>query len=61
MTKTEQRQLDELIQIAEERDSPLNDWEQEFVVSLDGKRDRDLSEKQGEAFDRLVRKHLKGD
>lgn len=61
MTPTERRQLDALIEIAEERDSPLNDWEKEFVMSLDGKRDRELSEKQGEVFDRLVRKHLKGE
>ena len=61
MTKTEQRQLDELRAIAEEDGTPLSDWEHEFVVSLDARRDRDLTEKQGEVFDRLVRKHLKGD
>lgn len=61
MTRTEQKQLDELRLIAEEDNSPLSDWELEFVDSLDGQRERDLSPKQLECFDRLVAKHLRGD
>lgn len=61
MTHTEQRQLDLLIEIAEERNSPLSDWEKEFVMSLDGRCERELSEKQANVFDRLVTKHLKGE
>lgn len=61
MTKTECARLDELIVIAEESDSPLSDWEREFVISLDGRRERDMTGKQADVFDRLVRKHLLGE
>lgn len=61
MTRTEQAQLDELLEIAEEDDSPLSAWEQEFLTSLDGRRERDMTEKQADVFDRLVAKHLRGD
>ena len=61
MTATECKQLDILIDIAEERDSPLSDWERDFVVSLDHRRRWPLSEKQAECFDRLIDKHLRGD
>lgn len=54
MTATECKQLDILIDIAEERDSPLSDWERDFVVSLDHRRRWPLSEKQAECFDRLI-------
>lgn len=61
MSKTEQRQLDELLIIAEE-ESTMNDWEKEFIESLDRTcRDRDLSEKRAECFDRIVSKHLRGE
>jgi hypothetical protein len=59
MSRHEQGQLDSLLAIAEERDSPLSDWEKEFVTSLDDRRDRDMSPKQAEVFDRLVEKHLR--
>lgn len=58
MTLTEKKQLDELIQIAEEDDTPLSEWEHSFVMSLDGQRERELSDKQIKAFDRLVKRHL---
>lgn len=59
MTRTELGQLDSLLEIAEEDDTPLSEWEVEFVQSLDGKRERPLSEKQAECFDRIVDKHLR--
>ena len=58
MTLTEQRQLDSLVEIAEEDESPLSDWEKEFVTSLDGRRECELTMKQADVFDRLVKKHL---
>lgn len=62
MTKTERAQLDELLSIAEERDCPLTDWEREFLRSLDaGWRDRDMTPRQADCFDRIVDKHLRGD
>lgn len=61
MTQTELRQLDALLEIAEENNTPLTAWEVEFLHSLDGRRERELSEKQADVFDRLVAKHLKGD
>jgi hypothetical protein len=60
MTKHEQRQLDELLEIAEEEETPLKERDVEFVQGLDGKRDRDLSEKQLKWFDDLVDRHLRG-
>lgn len=61
MTKTEHQQLDALLDIADEEDSPLSEWEIEFLESLDSRRDRELSTKQAEVFDSLVRKHLIGE
>jgi len=60
MTKHEQPQLDELLEIAEEEETPLKERDVEFVQGLDGKRDRDLSEKQLKWFDDLVDRHLRG-
>lgn len=61
MTAVEKRQLDELLVIAEE-DGTMTEWEQEFVRSLDAhRRDSDLSWKQADVFDRLIRKHLRGE
>ena len=60
MTRTEQQQLDELLAIAEEDRTPLTDWEREFLESLDDWRERDLTDKQADVFDRLVTKHLRG-
>lgn len=61
MTKADQQRLDQLIDIANEEDTPLTEWEQEFVVSLDGRRTIEMSAKQEDVFDRLVKKHLRGD
>jgi hypothetical protein len=58
MTATEINQLERLIEIAEEDDSPLNDWEKAFIESLSQRKFRDLSIKQADVFDRLVEKHL---
>lgn len=61
MSQTERKQLDELLRIAKESDSPLSEWEADFVTSLDERRDRVLTGKQADVFDRLVAKHLCGD
>jgi hypothetical protein len=61
MSLTELKQLDNLIEIAEEDDSPLSEWERDFVMSLDGQRHRSLSDKQATVFERLISKHLRGD
>jgi hypothetical protein len=60
VTTTEQRQLDALLEIADEDDTPLRENAVNFLRSLDGKRDRELSEKQAKWFDDLVDKHLRG-
>lgn len=61
MTPTELRQLDELLDMTEEKDgSPFTMWETDFIVSLDVRRDRDMTDKQASIFDGLVDKHLKG-
>ena len=54
MTKPELGQLDELLSIRDEDDTPLTEWEADFIASLDGRRDRQLTEKQAECFDRSV-------
>lgn len=57
---TDERRLDALLEIADERPCPLSDWEVEFLTSLDGRTPRGpYSEKQQEIFDRLVEKHLR--
>ena len=61
MTKTECGQLDSLLEIAEEEDTPLREADVEFLQSLDGKRERELTAKQTKWFDDLVAKHLLGD
>lgn len=59
MSPTDCKRLDALIEIAEEDRSPMNDRQREFVMSLDDRRDRELSPKQAEWFDALVDKHLR--
>lgn len=61
MTQTEASRLDALLEICEEDDCPLTPWEVDFIQSLDERRGLRLSEKQGEVFDRIVEKHLRGD
>lgn len=61
MTVNERGELDELLKIAEERPCPLTEWERDFVLSLDARRDRPLTPRQGEVFDRLCDKHLLGE
>lgn len=52
------KRLNELLKITEERPCPMNDWEVQFLESLDGQRQYALSEKQQVVFDRLVERHL---
>jgi len=59
MSPTEQKQLDSLLEIAEESRTPLREREIEFLHSLDGRRERDMSDKQADWFDDLVQKHLR--
>lgn len=59
MSPTEQKQLDELLEIAEEDRTPLRERDIEFLQSLDGRRDRKMSDKQADWFDDLVQKHLR--
>lgn len=62
MSEIELRRLDELLAMTEEKDgSPFTTWETEFLFSLDGRRERKMSDKQADIFDRLVSKHLRGD
>lgn len=61
MTNNEQCQLDELLAIAQERDTPLREREIDFLQSLDGRRDREMTEKQADWFDDLVCRHLRGE
>ena len=59
MTDQEQHDLDALLEIAREDQTPLNPRDVEFVCSLDARRDRSLSPRQGDWFDDLVRRHLR--
>lgn len=62
MTKRELEHLDTLLKIAREDKSPLTEWEQGFVESLNDRfRDRNLSERQAVTFDKLVDAHILGD
>lgn len=61
MTRNDQARLNALLEIADEDPCPLTAWEVEFVRSLDGQRERDLSAKQADRFDQLVRRHLRGE
>jgi len=59
MTRIEQKQLDLLVLMSEEPNT-LNDWEKEFVESLDGNyREKDLTPNQSDCFDKLVDKYLR--
>jgi hypothetical protein len=59
MTDREKLQLEDLLKIAEEDDSPLNDWEKEFLEALESRSHFTMTEKQANVFERLVAKHLK--
>lgn len=61
MTHRECKQLDGLVEIANEDSTPLSEWECGFVESLDGRRDCDMTPKQADVFDKLVQKHIRGE
>ena len=62
MSPTENKQLDTLLEIAQEDDTPLRDKDIEFIESLDAKRrELPLSDKQATWFDDLVEKHIRGE
>lgn len=58
MTQEERRNLDRLLEIADEEDTPLRVKDIEFLRSLSERRSIDLSTRQTYWFDDLVREHL---
>lgn len=58
MTNAELEQLDRLIAIAHEDDTPLRSSEREFIDSLDRRRSAPMTDRQADWFDDLVRRHL---
>ena len=59
MTPDEIEALEMLMDIANENDLPLTDWESQFVHSLHSRRHDKMAEKQADVFDRLVDKHVR--
>jgi|GEM_PF-4430066 len=62
MSREELKQLDELLKISREKESPITQWEHAFLVGV-YKRNRTIgmTMNQARVFDRLVNKHLKGE
>ena len=52
MSAEQEQLLDDLL----EKDNGLTAWELDFIESLDGQRERELSDKQDEALHRIARK-----
>jgi hypothetical protein len=60
MTNLEIENLVVLLEIADEENTPLTEWEIEFLNSLDENRERDLTGKQEQVLEKLVDKHIIG-
>ncbi len=60
MTQVEKQNLECLLEIAREENSPLSSWEKEFVSSLARDWEREMTMKQRDIFARLIEKHVEG-
>lgn len=61
MAGSDKKKCERLLEIADENDSPINDWERDFLNSVWSHRisiGTPLSEKQQRIFDRIANEHL---